>query len=169
MSKTLVRTLPFVEARHMGKKQRPKTISLRLSETTSDRGAAMGIASYWNASHSPVDSCHYVVDDELTIQCVPNDRVAYSSRFDAKGTISINVCSFPTFDVTDWQNSSALDNAAELTARLVKAYGIPVRYVDLLDNRRIFTRGGIMVNVRGSWPTHTFLDKVNNYKNQGGA
>jgi len=167
MSTALMSDIPFVEARHSGRKQRPKVVSLRLTETTSKHGAAMGIARYWNASNSPIESCHYVVDEELTLQCVPVDKVAYSSKFDAKGTISINVCAFPTFDVNEWldtERAEALDNAAKLTARLSKAHNIPIRYVDLLDHRRIFSRGGIMVNVRGSWPTHTFLTKVEAYR-----
>jgi N-acetylmuramoyl-L-alanine amidase CwlA len=172
MSETLTRTIPFIEARHKGRKQRPKTIMIRLSETTSDRGAALGIANYWHSPSSPLESCHYVVDSELTFQCVPVNRVSYSSKLVERGVVSVNVCAPPTFDVGFWKDqdyANVLDNAAKLVAYLCKTHNIPVRGVDLLDTRRLFSRGGIMVNVRGAWPTNDFLLAVAEYKNEGGA
>lgn len=132
----------------------------------------MGIANYWHSSHAPKLSCHYVVDEEFVYRCVPDDREAYSSKFDSRGSISINVCSMPTLNHESWQSgeyASVLEQTARLVAELSKTHKIPVRYVDLLDNRRIFTRGGIQINVRGAWPTDTFLDMVFHYKDQGGA
>lgn len=168
MSSTLMHTIPFIEARNHGGKQRPKSVLIRLSETTSDRGAALGIANNWHRNVSFMDSCHYVLDRELTFQCVPSNLIAYSTPYDSKGTISINVCSQPVFDATFWRDPDyevMFDRTAALVAGLTSKHRIPVRYVDLTKHRGWFRKGGIILAVKGGWPADDFLTKVNQLRN----
>jgi N-acetylmuramoyl-L-alanine amidase CwlA len=168
MSSTLTQAIPFIEASNSGRKQRPKSVLIRLSETTSERGAALGIANNWHRNSSLMDSCHYVVDNELVYQCVPHNQIAYSSKFSSQGTISINVCAQPVFDPSFWLDPdyvTVLFRTAELTARLCNEYHIPVRYADLMQHRGWFRKGGIILAVKGGWPVERFLKAVTHLTN----
>lgn len=172
MSKALMRDIPFVAARHLAGKQRPKTIAIRLSETTSDSGAALAIAYAWHKRNSKVDSCHYVVDAQATYQCVPDNFVTFSYPALGKGVISINVCAIPTSKVDTWQEQgpwSAFNQTAKLVAALSHKYHIPICYVDFEKHSSWWAKGGLINCVKGEWYDLEFLELVNQYKNRGGG
>lgn len=160
---TLRRGIPFIEAFHKGGKQKPKSVLIRLSETTSAEGAALGIAGNWHRNEEYHDSCHFVLDKSLVFQCVPENVVAYPTPYTSKGTISINVCAQPVFDVAFWSDpdyAHMLHRVAGLTAKICEQYDIPVRDIGLEQHRKWFRKGGIIVAVKGAWPTQRFLDTV---------
>lgn len=167
MTSTLMQTIPFVEARHIGGKQRPKSILIRVSNTTSQTGAAFGIASAWHKVANNVDSCHYVVDEESTFQCVPDRIQAMATHYGSKNTISINVCAQPASRATDWfdlEHNAVFERTAKLVADISDRYKIPVRDTNWITHHPWFFRGGIIVCVKGAWPTEQFLDEVNIHK-----
>jgi hypothetical protein len=154
--------VPFVEAVHHGRKQRPTAILLRTSWTTGDPGAAYGIAQAWHNPNNKFESCHYVVDTSKTIRCVPDKIEAFP--FGAKShrnTISINVCYDPPFV----EDMLVVMRAAELTARLCTLYRIPLCILDEEQSARWWrhswrSRGGILNKTVGDFPTQQFFTFV---------
>lgn len=160
---TLRSGIPFIEAVHLGGKQKPKSVLIRLSETTSVPGAALGIANNWHRNESFHDSCHYVLDRSFVFQCVPENRVAFSTPYTSNGTISINVCAQPLFDVEFWKDpdyAAMLHRTAELTAKICGQYNIPVRDIGVEQHRGWFRKGGVITAVKGAWPGEQFLEAV---------
>lgn len=71
-------------------------------------------------------SWHYAVDDKLIVHCIPENEVAWHAGDGGSGTgnrksLAIEICENPESDL-----KTATDNAAELTAYLMKKYGIPL-------------------------------------------
>jgi len=166
-SPTLLGTnTPFVQAVHVGEKQRPTAILLRTSWTTSRKGAANGIAQAWHNPNNRLDSCHYVVDDFQTLRCVPDNLRAFHSPSNHKGVVSINVCHDPPAPPTQ----EVIARVAYLTARLCKLHHIPVHILDLEAECRWIrhkwrSRGGILVKTRGEFPVDKFMASVeSNYR-----
>ena len=168
MVKDLAPNVPFIEAHRKGGKQRPTAIVLRSSFTTSEKGAAMGIANNWHVKTSPALSTHYVVDEAETYQCVPDKIVSYYGAQDPKGALSITICSEPLEYEAFWDDAihaKVLDRVADLVAQLALAYRIPVRYLDgggtyHWNKWKRRARGGIIVRVDGAWPMNAFLADV---------
>lgn len=160
--------VPFVEAHYKGGKQKPTLIVLRSSNTPSVRGAALAIAHMWHQRNSPVDSCHYVVDEATAYNCVPDKVAANPSSFGPKGSLVINVCGEPEDSRLDWSDTSraaVLKQTAKLVASLVIRYRIPIRYLTKEDEMRWSRwrsrrRGGIVVDVYGDWAWTEFLTEV---------
>ena len=74
-------------------------------------------------------SYHYAVDDGLIVRIIPDDEVAWHAGDGAQGTgnrksLAIEICENPESDL-----AKATDNAAELTARLMKDHAIPLANV----------------------------------------
>lgn len=157
--------IPWVEAAHRDGRQRPTAILLRTSWTTSDRGAANGIAQAWHKPSNKIDSCHYVVDDYQTIRCVPDKIHAYHTKptegtsINFKGAISINVCHNPPTA----PRPEVIARVALLTARLCKLHRIPVSIVEDEVHwlrHKWKSRGGIILKTVGEFPTNHFLNCV---------
>lgn len=158
--------IPFVQAHHTGPKQRPTAIVIRTSFTTSDAGAALGIAYAWHDPTNRVDSCHYVIDEMQAFRCVP-DRLAsrslYTLRFN-KRAIVINVCHNPPVAPVD----RVTHLAAKQVARLCRLHKIRPRLLDGDDQLRWIEhpwkhRGGIILATAGPFPTIEFFDLVKHY------
>jgi N-acetylmuramoyl-L-alanine amidase. len=157
MSKFQPPVAPFVEARNKGGKQRPTLIVLSSSWTTSDKGAALGIANTLHRSNSPEKSFHYVVDEESVFQCVWDHVVALHCGYD-KGSIGIKMCDDPSLLLRRWSDKphqKVLYRLAELTAQLCLAYGIPARFLtdeQLLkwSKRKWKSKGGIVTSAQMS-------------------
>lgn len=154
--------IPFVEAVHRGTRQKPTAVLLRTSWTTGDPGAANGIAQTWHNPNSKLESCHYVVDTQRVIRCVPDKVEAFPiSKENYKGAVSIDICYDPPFV----EDMLVVMRAAELTARLCKLYRIPLRILDEEETaswrrhswRR---RGGILNRTVGDFPTDYFFTFV---------
>lgn len=157
----LLGSYPLVEAAHFRGRQRPSVIVIRTSWTTSDKGAANGIAQAWHAPNSRDDSCHYVVDDAQTIRCLPDKIEATYLPPRYKGAITINMC----YDPPKMPTLSSFNRASKLTARVCKAYHIPVRYLsdDMMHewlDRKWRRRGGIILKTAGNFPSADFLASV---------
>lgn len=155
---------PFVEASQRGGKQRPFRITLRTSMTTSTEGSALAVALYWHQSNAK-ESCHYVVDEAKAYQCVPDKRQATHAP---SGTLVLNLCAEPKHSQLNWespQEAQVLSLAAELVARLVISYRIPLRYVTGDEEYKWYmgrkrSQGGIVLDLKGDWPREHFLAEV---------
>lgn len=71
-------------------------------------------------------SYHYAVDDGLIVRIIPDVEVAWHAGDGGNGpgnrkSLAIEICENPESNLT-----KATDNAAELTARLMKDYNIPL-------------------------------------------
>lgn len=161
MSKFSPPIAPFVEARHSGGKHRPTVVVLRSSWTTSEKGAALGIALRLHQPSAPKESYHYTIDEATTFRCIPEKQISYYGAQNPAKAISINMCAQPVEDVAFWDDSEhfkVLDRTVDLVAQLLLAYKIPARYTDAPHWRR--SRGGIIVQVAGAWPSDQFLSNV---------
>lgn len=154
--------VPFVEARHMGSKQRPSAITLVLSGSTSDKGAALATATALHRPNAPTQSFHYFVDEDSVYQGMPVDRAPYNSPY---RSIAILVCAEPQAQESDWDHGqlySVERRTAELVAQLTLKHRIRTRHLegdDLIkwSRRRWKRNGGILVRGVGAWPIETFL------------
>lgn len=159
------KNIPFVQAHHVGGKQRPTAIVLRTSFTTGDAGAAHGIAQAWHNPNNKIDSCHYVIDKQQVIRCVP-DKVAARSVYTSiyRNAITINVC----YDPPEPPKDMVIVNTAKQVARLCQLYRIKRRILNKEQElewlkRPWKTKGGIILNTVGSFPTYDFFDRVEFY------
>lgn len=169
MTAQVSKRFPFIEARSKGGKQRPSVIVIRSSFTTSEEGAAFGLANWWHQASSPPDPCHYTVDEAVVYQCVPDKVIAGVQNGSTKGVISIGLCSEPLEFVEFWEHEPrmrAVERAADLVARLLMEYKIPAAYLDTAGVRKwrklkLRYRGGIDVQITGAWPWAVFMSEVN--------
>lgn len=161
----LGKNIPYVEAAHQGKKQRPSAVLVRTSWTTDHHGAANGIAQAWHNPRNRLESCHYVVDEAVVLRCVPDKTQAFPFAGNYMGLISINVCHNPPEMPTD----TTTHLAAEQVARLCALYKIPIRILSETDEERWKkhkwrSRGGIILKTVGNFQTDTFFAYVEDYK-----
>lgn len=174
MVKTILSNYPFVEAHHKGGRQKPTAIFIRLSYTISKKDAALAIANRWHKANSPVESCHYVVDEQSVYQCVPDNVVAFHKKHVNKGSISINVCSYPIEFALLWDEldrMNVIDKTAELVAELSIIHKIPIKYLNDAEimrwnKRKWRLRGGIILGVEGTWPRLEFREKVYAFRDE---
>lgn len=159
--------VPFIEAYNKGGKHKPTAILLEPTFTTSVKGAAFGIANNLHRSKD-LGSWHYVVDEAETYRCVWDNLVALSDPSeDSRGILSVKICLDPAkkFAWDDPQPSALLRRTADLVAQLSLAYKIPTRYLDRSEEarwraHRRRSRGGIILNIPGDWPTGRFMSLV---------
>lgn len=165
MTKFQAPIVPYVEAYLSGTKQKPTAITLDLSETTSEKGAALGIANRLHASTSPSRSYHYTVDEAETYQGVWDHVASFGNPYRA---ISVLLCADVREEDDMWAEpmaNSAMHNAAKLIAKLVLTYKIRPRYLEGKARvrwlkRRSRRRGGIMLRIPGAWSREEFLDDI---------
>lgn len=167
MTKFQSPNVPFVEACFVGSKHRPTAIVLDLSMTTSDKGAALGVASNLHRPNGPSKSFHYLVDEAETYRGVWDNYATYGSPHRA---ISVLVCSQPVEQPSLWEeNREVMNRAAYLVADLCLAHKIKPRYLHYENlerwlKRRSRRNGGIFVRAPGVWPSF-FFDKVTGHIN----
>lgn len=165
MVKHVLPAIPFVEANRVGGSQKPTAIVLKISSTTSVKGAALGVAQYHHQPRGPMVSFHYIVDNETTYQCVPIQTASYANPHHA---ISVLICAEPHEDEAMWEDATAkpvLHRAAMLVADLMLTYKIRPRYLrDEVEDKWVKykwrRRGGLLVRVPGAWPYESFLADV---------
>lgn len=155
--------IPFVQAHHIGSKQRPTAVVIRTSFTTGVAGAANAIAQAWHNPNNHTDSCHYVIDEFKVIRCVP-DRIScrsvYSSRYN-RNSITINVCHDPPSPPVE----SIVYRTSRQVARLCRLYRIRHRLlnedeIDKWVEHPWKFRGGIILATVGDFPTTEFMTSV---------
>ena len=165
MAKHPLPNVPFVEAKHCGSKHRPSLIVLRVSFTTSDKGAALGIANYHHQAGAPLRTHHYILDEADTYRCIPDNLSAHKNP---EGALSVLMCSQPHEDVEMWKETSStvmMTRTAALVADLMLAHKIPLQYLDdaavtRWNKHRWRRRGGLFVRVAGTWPYEAFMNDV---------
>lgn len=171
MTKFQPPNVPYVEAHHQGSKQRPTAIVLSLSSTTSDKGAALGIASRLHKSNAPTNSYHYMVDSAETYRGVWDVVAAYNSPY---RSLDILLCAEPVEQASRWLSaghSDTLYRAVDLVARLSLIHKIPVRILhgsaeNKWEHRKWRMHGGILLRVQGEFPEDAFIRLVNARKEQ---
>lgn len=157
---------PFVESRFQGRKQRPKAIFLSSSHTTSEKGAALGLADAWHRARSGLPAPHYVVDEHAIYRCIPDHKE--SERRPGGGAIHVHLCSEPLDDVSFWDDAEhvkVLDLAEDLVAQLALAHKIPIRLLskkheDRWLDEHWLRRRGVVNQIVGEFPTERFLQNV---------
>lgn len=158
-------SVPFVQARHVGTSQKPTAIVLKMSSTTSERGAALGIARYHHSLNAPLCSYHYIIDEASIYRCVPAHVAAYGNAYRA---INVLMCAQPHDYVPLWEDASAsrvMYRTADLIADLMLAHHIRVRNLQDDDfyrwqSHRWRRRGGLIVRPTGAWPHEAFFSDV---------
>lgn len=168
MSRYDLPDMPYVEARFQFGKQKPTAILLRGSFTTSDKGAALGVAQMWHSAPDPWKAGHYTVDEELRFRCVEDRVVAGTPECADRGGIRIAVCAQPIGREIFWNekfHSKVLNRTARLVAELSLVYKIPVRYLDEADIVKWHKhpwrkRGGIIIETPSGFPYESFLSEV---------
>lgn len=168
MSKYPTPSMPYVQARYQFGRQTPTAIILRASMTTSDEGAALGVAQMWHRAPSVWKSGHYTVDAAKRFRCVPDNVIAGDPGSCEKGGIRIAVCAEPFSRTTFWHEEihlPVLYKTAELVAELTLAYKIKPSYLELealekWSKKPRRRRGGIIVDTTDNFPYQTFLDEV---------
>ena len=171
MSKLKTPTVPFVEARHQSSKQRPTAIELSFSYTTSDEGAALGIAYAWHKSKTSYEPSHYVVDEAMVYRCVPDKIVAGIPEYSEPRAIRVQICAQPISGSQFWddtEHAKVLHRAAKLLAELCWTHKIRTVFLDEngKDHWRAWRRrgrGGIFLRnyiPAENFPAMTFLSDV---------
>lgn len=114
-----------------GRAMCPKFITIHNTANTSKGAGARSHASYMtvNGGQNKSVSYHYVVDDSEIIRLIPDSEIAWHAGDGAKGignlqSIAIEICENPESNLCQ-----ATDNAAELTARLMSDWKIPIANV----------------------------------------
>lgn len=171
MSKLKTPTVPFVEARHQSSKQRPTAIELSFSYTTSDEGAALGIAYAWHKSKTSYEPSHYVVDEATVYRCVPDKIVAGIPEYSEPRAIRVQICAQPISGSQFWddtEHAKVLHRAAKLLAELCWTHKIPIVFLNEDDKNRWRAwrrrgRGGIFLREylpAENFPAMTFLSDI---------
>jgi hypothetical protein len=157
--------IPFVEARNSGPRQKPTAIVLNLSSTTSDKGAALGIANYHHKPNAPSVSHHYILDESEMYQCVWDNVMAHDNP---RHSLSVLICAQPHEYVpliNQGNLSQVMQRASHLIVYLTHKHKIQVRYLDEAAEKK-WTRhrwrrnGGLIVRAVGTWPYESFLTNV---------
>lgn len=172
--------VPYVQARHTGFGQKPSLIVLYASGTTTEAGAALGLANMMHRSTSPDMSFHYIVDESLAVQGVWDNIVAHHCSYPLD-SISIKMCddsTLPTSRWTDKPHRKMLIRTADLVAKLCVAHKIKPHFLtdeQLLkwSKHRSLRSGGIVTYAQMSrvfkpgvewdlqgWPNYEFLAMV---------
>ena len=105
----------------------PRYITVHNTANTCKGAGAESYAAYLrNGGKNTTSSWHYAVDDRLITHCIPDNEVAWHAGDGNNGTgnrqsLAIEICENPESDLL-----AATDNAAELTAALMKKYGVPI-------------------------------------------
>ena len=114
-----------------GKAMAPKFITIHNTANTGKGAGARSHASYMavNGGQNKSVSYHYVVDDSEIIRLIPDTEIAWHAGDGARGvgnlqSLAIEICENPESDLR-----KATDNAAELTARLMSDWKIPIANV----------------------------------------
>ena len=119
--------IPRGTAARPGYAMTPKFITIHNTANENKGAGALSHGTYMTTGggKNVTTSYHYVVDDSLIVRLLPDNEAAWHAG-DGSGTksgnrtsLAIEICENPESDLT-----KATDNAAELTARLMKDWGI---------------------------------------------
>lgn len=121
---------PKGSAARPGYPMTPRYITIHNTANTKNGADAVNHGKYLSgAGAKQTVSYHYAVDDTCAVRIIPDTENAWHAGDGANGTgnrqsLSIEICENPESDLT-----RATDNAAELTARLMHDWNIPLSNV----------------------------------------
>jgi len=146
----LANSIPFVEARHYNHAARNsiELIVLHSMEAAETSTTAESCAHY--LATLPLDttkkkSCHYCVDSDSVVQCVPDHMIAYAAPGANSSGLHIELAGFARQSREEWfdaYGTRMLGLCGQLIARLCKRWKIPptiVRAPGLLQRQRGIT------------------------------
>jgi N-acetylmuramoyl-L-alanine amidase CwlA len=139
-------------------------------------GGARRIAAYFR-SPSSGGSAHYVVDPGEVVQVVYDNVVAWHAPPN-ENSLGVELCDMPSATSAarwaDKDHRAMLDRAAQLTAQLCLAYGVPPRFRTVVGLR--LRRRGVTTHANvskafgqsshwdpGAWPRAAFMRDVRRY------
>lgn len=97
---------------------------ITIHETDNYNMNAQQIFDYLDNESKDSECCHYICDDEQTIQVMPNDWAVYHTKkgkdYGCKYTIAIQICS----SINDEKFKMAKNRAIELIKELMQTYNI---------------------------------------------
>jgi len=160
--------VPFVEARVVGRKQRPSVIVLESSFTSANSGAAYALAMMYHGPRA-VKSYHFVVDESTVLRMVHEDRTVYLQD-PQKKSIAILIADDPSESPGRWDqhvHAATLSRTADLVAQLCLNWGIKPEFLTGLEKTKWWKkRSGIIIQghmAQGYFPKQYFLTLVSAY------
>jgi N-acetylmuramoyl-L-alanine amidase len=143
----------------------PSYITVHNTANTSAGADAEAHARYLRSGgKNTYTSYHYVIDSDGIVRIIPDSEVAWHAGDGANGTgnrksLSMEICENPESDLI-----IATDAAAELTAHLMRDYGIPIAHV---VQHHFWTGKNCPNRIRAGQPYDwdAFLAKVQAYYN----
>ena len=158
--------IPKGTAARPGNPMTPKYITIH---NTANTGAGAGAESHGaymtrNGGQNKQVSYHYVVDDKLIVRLLPDTENAWHAGDGGNGTgnrqsLAIEICENPESNLR-----AATDNAAELTARLMHDWGIPLSNV-VQHNKWSGKDCPRRIRKGEPYTWATFVEKVQDYYN----
>ncbi len=164
---TALDTIPKVQAKSQGRKQRPTAIVVRPSFTPSRAGSALALAQCWLRYDNFWEAGHYAVDESQRFECVPVNRVA-GVKDGVRGAVRIAVSAEPFSRTQFWaidEHLPVLRNLAELIALLCTSYKIrPHRLTtEAYNTWSLYPfrfNGGIYIEETSGFPESWFFDEI---------
>lgn len=158
--------IPKGTAARPGNPMTPKYITIH---NTANTGAGAGAESHGaymtrNGGQNKQVSYHYVVDDKLIVRLLPDIENAWHAGDGGNGagnrqSLAIEICENPESNLR-----VATDNAAELTARLMHDWGIPLFNV-VQHNKWSGKDCPRRIRKGEPYTWATFVEKVQDYYN----
>lgn len=138
------------------------------ANTNKGAGAASHGAHLRSGGAGKSVSWHYAVDDQLIVQSIPDNEVAWHAGDGGNGSgnrksIAIEICENPESSLM-----AATDNAAALTAMLMKKYNIPIANV-VQHNRWSGKDCPRRIRAGTPYDWNTFIKKVQTFLNGAGS
>ena len=122
----------LIQARNCGPRREGQKIDLvviHTAEAIERRGTARAVARWFAGDQAPQASAHYVCDDAETIQCVPEDVVAWAAPGANRNGIHIEHAGYAKQTAAEWGDDysiAMLQRSAELTADILHRHSIPL-------------------------------------------
>ncbi len=168
---------PFVRPRgySVGRSAPVTYVVLHTTEGAANSSAAENGAAY-DARRTDDVSTHFFVDNNSVVQCVLTKDTAWTARAANARGIQIEMCGRAS--TIKWVDGgyyeALLENSAKLTARLLKKYGLPARFLtdtQLRNNEKGITThrqvtrvlGGSHTDPGPNFPYDYFLGRVKAY------
>lgn len=149
-------TYPFAQARNFTKTggRQIDLVVVHDMEAPEVPGTARQVAQWFASPTAPVASAHYCVDDQIIVQCVRDEDVAWHAPGANARGIGIEHAGYANQTSAQWDDPysrAMLSLSAKLTASLCVRYRIPAVWLssaDLLAGKRGITSH---VNVSQAW------------------
>ncbi len=147
--------MKFIQARHFrkGRLGNIDLIVLHSMEAVKKPTTAEAVANWSASAAAPDTSFHYAIDNDSIVQCVRDEDTAWHAPGANHNGIGFEHAGFARQTKAEWMDDFGLQmlgRSAELAAKLVVKYSIPVEFVDA---------EGLKVGKRG-FTTHAEVSKA---------